>query len=150
MGPDRSLGGEPEKAAVPCRHATTGVFAEHAANPTMSLNTWLASREVTEAQDIIVRASGASLASPFWQPVQTHIADNPLLNPNESSIRPYPDVGAPSLRAAVGEAEGLLCLLTDRVDAVLLAAAPRLRGVSSYSVGVDHVDLAAARLIKAP
>ncbi len=55
--------------------------------------------------------------------------------------------GAPpaeTLRAAAREAEGLLCLLTDRIDAALLAACPRLRVVSSCSVGVDHVDLDAA------
>lgn len=35
-------------------------------------------------------------------------------------------------------------MLTDRIDAELLAACPALRVVSSCSVGVDHVDLAAA------
>jgi glyoxylate reductase len=49
-----------------------------------------------------------------------------------------------ALLDACREAEGLLCLLTDRVDAELLAAAPRLRAISSCSVGLDHVDLAAA------
>lgn len=49
-----------------------------------------------------------------------------------------------ALEAGVREADGLLCLLTDRVDAALLAAAPRLRVVSSCSVGLDHVDVAAA------
>lgn len=48
------------------------------------------------------------------------------------------------LARRVATAQGLLCLLTDRVDAALLAAAPRLRAVSSMSVGLDHVDLAAA------
>jgi lactate dehydrogenase-like 2-hydroxyacid dehydrogenase len=48
------------------------------------------------------------------------------------------------LRARVADAEGLLCLLTDRVDAALLAAAPRLRAISNYAVGSDNVDLAAA------
>jgi glyoxylate reductase len=42
------------------------------------------------------------------------------------------------------DAEGLLCLLDDRIDADLLAVSPRLRVVSSYSVGLDHIDLAAA------
>jgi glyoxylate reductase len=42
------------------------------------------------------------------------------------------------------EAAGLLCLLTDRVDAALIRSCPRLRAISSVSVGVDHVDLAAA------
>jgi glyoxylate reductase len=37
-----------------------------------------------------------------------------------------------------------LCLLSDRVDAQLLDGCPSLRVVSSCSVGLDHVDLAAA------
>ncbi len=41
--------------------------------------------------------------------------------------------------------EGLLCLLTDRIDTeVLQAAGAGLKVVSSCSVGVDNVDLAAA------
>jgi glyoxylate reductase len=40
--------------------------------------------------------------------------------------------------------DGLLSLLTDRVDAELIEAAPRLRAISNYAVGVDNVDLAAA------
>ncbi len=40
--------------------------------------------------------------------------------------------------------EGLLSLLTDRVDAELIAAAPQLRAISNYAVGVDNVDVAAA------
>jgi glyoxylate reductase len=38
---------------------------------------------------------------------------------------------------------GLVCLLTNRVDRKLLTACPDLRYVSSMSVGVDHVDVAA-------
>jgi glyoxylate reductase len=41
-------------------------------------------------------------------------------------------------------AEGLIVAFVDLVDAELLGAAPRLRVVSTCSVGVDHVDLAAA------
>jgi len=59
----------------------------------------------------------------------------------------WPERSAPP-PAALAErsagADGLLCLLTDRVDAALLARAPRLRAISSVSVGVDHIDLAAA------
>ncbi len=44
----------------------------------------------------------------------------------------------------VAGVEGLLCLLTDRVDAELLAAAPALRAISNYAVGVDNVEVAAA------
>jgi glyoxylate reductase len=42
------------------------------------------------------------------------------------------------------ELEGLLSLLTDRVDAELMDAAPRLRAISNYAVGVDNVDVEAA------
>jgi glyoxylate reductase len=42
-------------------------------------------------------------------------------------------------------AEGLLCLLTDRIGEDLLAACPQLRVISSCSVGLDHIDLDAAR-----
>jgi glyoxylate reductase len=48
------------------------------------------------------------------------------------------------LLAGVGDAEGLLCMLTDRIDAELLAAAPRLRAISNYAVGTDNVDVPAA------
>jgi glyoxylate reductase len=47
------------------------------------------------------------------------------------------------LRGAL-EADGLLCLLTDRVDSDVLRAAPKLSVISSVSVGVDHIDLLAA------
>ena len=40
--------------------------------------------------------------------------------------------------------EGLLSLLTDPVDAELMDAAPNLRAISNYAVGVDNVDVAAA------
>ncbi len=40
--------------------------------------------------------------------------------------------------------DGLLCLLTDRVDAQLLAAAPRLKVVSNMAVGYDNIDVSAA------
>jgi glyoxylate reductase len=49
-----------------------------------------------------------------------------------------------ALSRALADADGLVCMLTDRVDAALLARAPRLRAISSVSVGLDHVDLAAA------
>jgi lactate dehydrogenase-like 2-hydroxyacid dehydrogenase len=42
--------------------------------------------------------------------------------------------------------DGIYCLLTERVDAALLdAAGPQLKVVSTMSVGYDHVDLAALR-----
>jgi len=48
------------------------------------------------------------------------------------------------LREKVRDGDGLISLLTDRVDDELLAAAPRLRVVSNFAVGVNNIDLAAA------
>ncbi|WP_116368076.1 2-hydroxyacid dehydrogenase [Parahaliea mediterranea] len=53
-------------------------------------------------------------------------------------------LSAESLREELRDCHGLLCLLTDRVDAALLAEAGQLEFISSMSVGVDHIDLAAA------
>lgn len=47
------------------------------------------------------------------------------------------------LRTLIRDCEGLLCILTDTIDQALLDCAPRLRVVSSCSVGVDHVDVRA-------
>ena len=41
----------------------------------------------------------------------------------------------------VAGAAGLLCFLSDRIDAELVAAAPDLRVVSQVAVGVDNIDL---------
>ena len=49
-----------------------------------------------------------------------------------------------SLRERVALADGVLCLLTDRIDSALLEAAPALRVVSNMAVGTDNIDLAAA------
>src|SRR3712207_246230 len=48
------------------------------------------------------------------------------------------------LLEGAADADALLTMLTDRVDADLLAAAPQLRAVANYAVGTDNVDLAAA------
>jgi glyoxylate reductase len=44
----------------------------------------------------------------------------------------------------VQDVEGLLSLLSDRIDAELIAAAPYLRAISNYAVGYDNIDLGAA------
>lgn len=51
----------------------------------------------------------------------------------------------PQLRKLTRNADGLLCLLTDRIDDELLSAAPNLKVISNYAVGTDNVDLDAAR-----
>ncbi len=49
------------------------------------------------------------------------------------------------LLSEITQAEGLLSLLTERVDAELLALAPKLKVVANMAVGYDNVDVAAAR-----
>jgi glyoxylate reductase len=44
----------------------------------------------------------------------------------------------------LASADALVCLLLDRIDAAVLARAPRLRVVANCAVGYDNVDLAAA------
>ena len=44
----------------------------------------------------------------------------------------------------LGDADALVCLLLDRIDAAVLAGAPKLRVVANCAVGVDNIDLAAA------
>lgn len=45
------------------------------------------------------------------------------------------------LAAEAGGADGLLTMLTDRVDTALLDSAPALRIVSQMAVGVDNIDV---------
>jgi glyoxylate reductase len=56
----------------------------------------------------------------------------------------------PQLRAYAAEVEAILSLLTDPLDAELIAGAPRLRAISNYAVGVDNVDLEAATARRIP
>ncbi len=55
-------------------------------------------------------------------------------------LPPPPD----DLRREAATAHGLLTLLTDRIDAGLLAAAPQLVAVSNMATGYDNVDVAEA------
>jgi glyoxylate reductase len=48
------------------------------------------------------------------------------------------------LMAGAHDVEGLLCLLTDAIDADVIAACPRLRAISNYAVGSDNIDAQAA------
>ena len=41
-------------------------------------------------------------------------------------------------------ADGVLSLLTDKMDAELMDAAPRLRAISNYAIGYDNIDVHAA------
>lgn len=48
------------------------------------------------------------------------------------------------LRAKVADCDGLVSLLTDRIDAALMDQAPRLKVISNFAVGFNNIDVAAA------
>ena len=49
-----------------------------------------------------------------------------------------------TLKAKTADVEGLLPLLTDRIDEPLIANARNLKAISNYAVGFDNIDLDAA------
>lgn len=49
-----------------------------------------------------------------------------------------------TIRQRIADKQGLLCLLTDRIDAELMDAAPELKVISQCAVGYDNVDIEAA------
>ena len=49
------------------------------------------------------------------------------------------------LRAALTEADALCATVTDQLPAALFPDRPRCRIIANFGVGVDHIDLAAAR-----
>jgi glyoxylate reductase len=62
-------------------------------------------------------------------------------------VEEWPGAMPPSpaeLRAAAAGADGLLTLVTDRVDMAVLDAAPRLRAIANMAVGTDNIDVEAA------
>ncbi len=62
------------------------------------------------------------------------------INEKEENLTPE------QLKALVKDATGILCLLTNKINAeVLEAAGPQLKIVASMSVGFDHIDLKAAK-----
>lgn len=59
----------------------------------------------------------------------------------------FPEDRAPSpaeLKAWVQDADGVVALLSDRFDATLIDACPRLRVIANYAVGYDNIDAIAA------
>jgi glyoxylate reductase len=55
-------------------------------------------------------------------------------------LPPPPEI----LRTKIAHCEGLVSLLTDRIDAALMDAAPRLKVISNYAVGFNNIDVPAA------
>jgi glyoxylate reductase len=65
----------------------------------------------------------------------------------EAEMELWPEEMPPSydlILQKARQADGLLTLLTDRIDAALINAAPHLKVISNYAVGVDNVDLVEA------
>ncbi|GIX48829.1 MAG: D-glycerate dehydrogenase [Candidatus Tectimicrobiota bacterium] len=60
------------------------------------------------------------------------------LDPDDRALSPA------ELRQAVADKEGIICLITDRIDASVLEAGPRLKVVANVAVGYDNIDVAAA------
>jgi glyoxylate reductase len=48
------------------------------------------------------------------------------------------------LLAAIGDMEGLLCMITDSIDEELLSRAPRLKMIANMGVGYNNIDVRAA------
>lgn len=68
----------------------------------------------------------------------------PLRETCELTVGPRDRAGiGPEVESALGEAQGILSTLTERIDTGVLARAPLLRVVSNMAVGVDNVDLEA-------
>src|SRR5882724_6082982 len=55
-----------------------------------------------------------------------------------------PEQWTPVARCDLSDAHALVCLLLDRVDASVIARAPKLRVIANCAVGYDNVDVAAA------
>ncbi len=58
--------------------------------------------------------------------------------------RPDGPISREALLRGVRSAEGLVCLLTDSIDAEVIAAAPHLKIIASYAVGFNNIDWVAA------
>ncbi len=89
----------------------------------------------------MMRAMGrifVTRALPF--PALDSLAEEHELDVWEGDLPPGPE----ALRERVAAADGLLSLVTDPVDADLLAACPDLKAIANMAVGTDNIDLGAA------
>jgi glyoxylate reductase len=62
------------------------------------------------------------------------------------NLPPHPT----ELRDRLTNADGLLAMLTERVDTALLDAAPQLKVIANYAVGFDNIDVAATNARSIP
>src|SRR5689334_11569217 len=67
-----------------------------------------------------------------------HIYDNELPPPRDVLLR------------EVADCDGILSLLTEKIDAEVMDAAPKLKVISNMAVGYDNIDVKAATERKIP
>lgn len=79
--------------------------------------------------------AGLALLRPLFD-VEVNPEDRPLTRPE--------------LLAKVADADGVLCLLTDKIDAEVFDTAKKARGFANYAVGYDNMDVAEATRRKIP
>jgi glyoxylate reductase len=64
----------------------------------------------------------------------------------DTSINQRGPLSRDALATALRDGDVLACTVTDRLDAAMLSeAGPQLKLLANFGVGVDHIDLAAAR-----
>lgn len=66
------------------------------------------------------------------------------LSDHEVVVREDGPIDHDELVSAVADYDALICLLYDRIDAEIIAAAPRLKAVGNVAVGYDNIDVDAA------
>jgi glyoxylate reductase len=57
-----------------------------------------------------------------------------------------PPIDRQQLLQRIADQEGLLCTITDRINAEVLDRAPALKVIANYGVGFEHIDIEAATL----
>jgi lactate dehydrogenase-like 2-hydroxyacid dehydrogenase len=63
---------------------------------------------------------------------------------------PRPAHDQAELLASAADKDGVLCLLTDKIDAEFFDAAPKVQGLANYAVGFDNLDVAEATRRRIP
>lgn len=70
-----------------------------------------------------------------------------------ADLEVWPEILPPPdevLQAKIPEIDGLLCLLTDRIDSELIHAGQSLKVISQMAVGYDNIQIATATARKIP
>jgi glyoxylate reductase len=77
---------------------------------------------------------------PIAQPALRRLADTARVELWDDDLPPTHD----DLMRALGRADAVLSMVSDRFDAATFASLPRLAAISNLAVGVDNIDLEAA------